>query len=196
MNPKLLGRKYDRIARWWHENHDNSSYGLAQVERALNFSVKRETALDVGCGAGGRVVRMLQNHGFNITGIDVSQEMIRLAREQHPSMTFLHQDICTWETDRHFDLIVAWDSIFHLPLEMQHPVVAKLCRLLSEGGVLIYSFGDAEGEHEDCWQGDRFHYSSIGINGNLRVLMENGITCRHLELDQWPQKHAFLIGVK
>ena len=139
---------------------------------------------------------LLQNQGFSVTGIDVSRVMIELARENHPDQTFEVQDICTWETDRKFDFIVAWDSIFHLPLEAQERVVGKLCNLLAGGGVLIYTFGDAIGEHDDTWHGDRFHYSSIGIDGNLGVLVSNGVTCKHLELDQWPENHVYLIGVK
>jgi len=196
MEPLVLGTKYDKIAKWWSECHFNSEYGVKQFEKALNFAPKSGNALDVGCGAGGRFVRILQNHGFRITGIDVSKEMIKLAKQHHPNEEFYVQDICRWETDQNFEFIIAWDSIFHLPFAMQEPVVTKLCNLLVKGGLLIYTFGDAYGEHDDHWHNDTFHYSSIGIDGNLRILAKNGVTCKHLELDQWPQNHIFVIGVK
>lgn len=66
----------------------------------------------------------------------------------------------------------------------------------SDGGVLVYTFGDALGEHTDEWHGDMFYYSSTGIKGNLRVLSDTGVSCKHLELDQWPEKHVYIIGVK
>jgi SAM-dependent methyltransferase len=44
--------------------------------------------LDVGCGSGGRFIRLLQNKGFKITEIDVSLEMITLARHNHPEENF------------------------------------------------------------------------------------------------------------
>ena len=173
-----------------------SQYGIRQLERALNFCTRTGPALDVGCGVGGRMIELIQQRGFQVTGIDVSAEMIRLARKNHPGGDFLFADICTWDTERRFDFIVAWDSIFHLPLAMQEPVVKKMCRLLMDGGVLLYTFGDAEGEHDDVMRGEVLHYSSIGIRGNLRVLAETGLTCKHLELDHWPEKHAYIIGVK
>lgn len=142
------------------------------------------------------MVRLMQEKEFRVTGLDVSAEMIRLARQCHPGEAFIVGDICTWDTDSRFQLIVAWDSIFHLPLAMQEPVVKKMCRLLARDGVLIYTFGDAVGEHDDVMQGEILHYSSIGIEGNLRVLAEAGVACRHLELDQWPEKHAYVIGIK
>lgn len=196
MEPSILGMKYDKIAHWWHDQHDHSTYGLSQLERALGLVSAGEKALDVGCGAGGRFVRILQNHGFSVTGLDISKEMVRLAADNHPEHNFMHQDICSWETEERFDFIVAWDSLFHLPLVMQRPVVTKLCKLLAENGVLIYTFGNAEGEHTDQWQNDTFYYSSIGINKNMQLLIENGLSIVHLELDQYPEKHVYAIAIK
>lgn len=122
--------------------------------------------------------------------------MIKLAKKNHPDESFIFADICRWESEQKFDFIVAWDSIFHLPLREQQPVLKKLCTLLADNGVLIYTFGDSMGEHEDNWHGDTFSYSSIGINENLKILAANGVTCKHLELDQFPLNHVYIVGVK
>lgn len=196
MEPSVLGTKYDKIARWWHDSQASSDYGVEQLKKALGFCCTTEKALDAGCGTGGRLIRLLKEKGFAITGIDVSQAMISLAKEHHPDENFFVQDICTWKTQEKFDFILAWDSLFHLPLPMQKPVVLKLCHLLSSGGILIYTFGNAEGEHTDQWCGDTFYYSSIGINKNLKLLIDNGLTILHLELDQYPEKHTCLIATK
>jgi 2-polyprenyl-3-methyl-5-hydroxy-6-metoxy-1,4-benzoquinol methylase len=196
MEPSVLGTKYDKIAQWWHDQHVESAYGVNQFQRAVNFARRGGKALDVGCGSGGRFVRILEGNDFSVTGLDVSNEMIRLASVNHPEHKFLHEDICSWETEEKFDLIVAWDSIFHLPLAMQKPVVSKLCQLLAEGGILIYTFGNAEGEHTDEWHDDTFYYSSIGINENVQVLINNGLSVLHLELDQYPAKHVYTIATK
>lgn len=196
MKPSVTGTKYDKIAQWWHDQNVESSYGVSQLERAVGFTSNRGRALDVGCGAGGRFIRVLQCQGFSITGLDVSKEMVKLASENHPEHTFLHQDICTWDTTEKFDFVVAWDSIFHLPLAMQKPVLTKLCQMLTEGGVLLYTFGNAEGDHTDKWHDDTFYYSSIGINENMQLLMKNGLSVLHLEQDQYPEKHVYAIATK
>ena len=196
MEPSLLGTKYDKIAQWWHDQHTESSYGVEQFQRAVKFAEHGGKALDVGCGAGGRFIRILQGNDFTVTGLDISKEMVGLASANHPEHKFLHQDICSWETEEKFEFIVAWDSIFHLPLVMQKPVVSKLCQILSKGGILIYTFGNAEGEHIDQWRNDTFYYSSIGINENMHVLLNNGMSILHLELDQYPEKHVYAIATK
>lgn len=196
MEPSVLGTKYDKIAQWWYDQHVESSYGVNQLQRAVKFAPRGGKALDVGCGAGGRFIRVLESSNFSVTGLDVSKEMIRLASKNHPEHQFLHQDICSWETAEKFDFIVAWDSIFHLPLGMQKPVISKLCQLLTEGGAIIYTFGNAKGEHTDQWHNDTFHYSSIGINENVQELLNNGLSILHLELDQYPEKHVYTIATK
>ncbi|MDZ4185492.1 MAG: class I SAM-dependent methyltransferase [Desulfuromonadales bacterium] len=196
MKPQELGKKYDKIAQWWHEQHQDSRYGMKQLDMALKFASEGRLALDVGCGAGGRIIRKLEEQGFAVTGLDVSEAMVNLAHRHHPDASFLVQDICTWETDKTFDFIIAWDSIFHLPLHMHQPVIDKLCTLLKMNGVLIYTFGNATGEHTDRWQEEEFYYSSIGINGNLTALINNGLTVMHLELDQFPENHVYVVAQK
>jgi SAM-dependent methyltransferase len=196
MDPILLGNKYDNIAQWWHTKHHDSQYGIAQLERALEFRADGGKALDVGCGAGGRFINMLQAKNYSVTGIDVSVEMIKLSQINNPQHQFIHADICSWESKKTFDLIVAWDSLFHLPLNKQKSVLEKFCHILNPEGVLMYSFGDDVGEHTDQWHNDTFYYSSIGIQENCRLLTALGLTITHLELDQYPEKHVYLIAKK
>ena len=188
-----IGEKYNKIASWWHNYHKDSDYGLNALQRAITYCKNHGTALDVGCGSGGRVVRQLENHGFQVTGIDISPQMIAIAKDTHPKVKFLVADICNWQSDHKYDLIVGWDSLFHLPLEMHDPVLIKLCGMLKTGGVFMYTLGDGYGEHESDWHNDKFYYSTIGINKNLKVIMENNCECRHLELDQYPEKHVVMI---
>lgn len=191
-----IGQQYDKIATWWSDHHVNSDYGVPQVERALAFAPNGGKALDVGCGAGGRFVRLFQKQGFEVTGLDASAEMINLAKKHHPNSRFVHADIGDWDTDKKFDFILAWDCLFHLPLNMQKLVLSKLCRMLSSGGIMIHTFGDDVGEHTDNWQGQEFYYSSIGISQNIELLSQNQLSLLHLELDQFPEKHAYIISRK
>ncbi len=194
--PDNIGQQYDEIALWWNDRHKASNYGVAQVEKALAFSNASGKALDVGCGAGGRLMKLLEDRGFEITGIDASSEMINLARLNHPKNLFIEDDIRFWDTDMQYDFILAWDCLFHLPLDMQKPVLAKLCRMLSKHGVMIHTFGDGVGAHTDTWLGQEFYYSSIGIRQNIELLFENGLSIMHLELDQFPEKHVYTISRK
>jgi predicted TPR repeat methyltransferase len=169
---------------------------VPQVIRALTFAASQGKALDVGCGSGGRFVRLLKERGFDVTGVDASAEMINLAQTNHPDSLFLQKDIRQWNTKTRFDFILAWDCLFHLPLNMQKLVLSKLCRMLSEGGIMIHTFGEGVGDHTDNWRGQEFSYSSIGITQNIELLHENGLSVLQLELDQFPEKHVYVISRK
>ena len=191
-----IGAQYDKIAKWWQDYHTSSNYGAAQLTRALKFAKPGGKALDVGCGSGGRLIKLLEDAGFKVTGLDASSQMIALAQANHSGADFVHADIQQWDSDQTFDFILAWDSLFHLPLAAQRPVLEKLCGLLSKGGVMLHSFGDDIGEHTDVWKGQTFAYSSIGIAANIDILNRSDLYVRHLELDQYPEKHAFIISQK
>jgi hypothetical protein len=77
---------------------------------------------------------------------------------------------------------------------MHKPVIDKLCDMLQKDGLLMYTFGNAIGEHSSEWLNDTFYYSSIGINENLQLLLNKGLTILHVELDQDPERHVFVIA--
>jgi predicted TPR repeat methyltransferase len=143
MSPAETAVRYDKIARWWQENVPGS-YGLAALERALAFAPEGGVSLDVGCGSQGRFMRVLREYGFQTEGIDVSSAMIELARELDPASRFYTADIAAWEFPKRYDFVSAWDSTFHLPLELQEPVLKKLCEGLAPGGILLFTCGGGE----------------------------------------------------
>jgi 2-polyprenyl-3-methyl-5-hydroxy-6-metoxy-1,4-benzoquinol methylase len=198
MQPHDVATSYDQIAQRWVAADFNRANGIAQHRRALQFLGRTGTALDVGCGSSGRFLDLLLAEGFDVEGLDLSTEMLRLARQSHPAVRFHQADICTWQAAKHYDLISAWDSIWHVPLSCQEPVLKKLCGSLTAGGVFIWTTGGLDGpsEKQDAAMGPPMYYSVLGIPRTLQVLAESGCVCRHLEYDQFPEKHVFLIAQK
>ena len=192
MTPEQVAASYDQIADRWL---DLSTYGFAQIERAVAFVKHKGAALDVGCGAG-RCLDLLARHGFATDGIDLSPAMIVLARDRYPEARLFNADMCRWELPRSYDLIVAWDSVWHVPLDQQAAVLTKICRGLSSGGVLVFSTGgtDAPGEKRDSCMGPPMYHATLGVPKTLQVLAEAGCVCRHLEYDQYPEDHVYLIA--
>jgi len=195
MHPSDIGKSYDLLAQKWLEPRTD---GLAQFKRAVQFVPNGKFALDVGCGCNPRFIDLLGEHGFQVEGIDVSNEMLRLAKQNRPEISFHLQDICTWDLPRRYDFISAWDSTWHLPLGQQKPVLAKLCDGLAPGGVIIFTTGglDEPSEKSDSSMGPPVHYSVLGIPDTLQLLTEFGCVCRHLEFDQYPEKHLYIIAQK
>ena len=104
---------------------------------------------------------------------------------------------CEWVFLRKYETsISASDSIWHLPLVEQEPVLKKILHGLTSGGVCIFTTGglDAPSEKVDSAMGPQMYYSVLGIPNLLKLISEAGCICRHLEYDQYPELHLYVIA--
>jgi SAM-dependent methyltransferase len=196
MTPTEIAKSYDQLAEQWNSDGFPRNNGIEQHERAIAFLKDKRHALDVGCGSSGRIIDLLKGHGFDVEGVDISHRMIELAKRRHPGITFHHADICQWNLPRRYDLISAWDSIWHVPLAHQEPILKKMMQGLAPGGVCIFTTGglDAPSEKVDSAMGQPMYYGVPGIPNILKLLSETGCICRHLEYDQYPELHLYVIA--
>jgi SAM-dependent methyltransferase len=190
-----VAASYDTLAALWHGDAFPRDNGIAQHERAVSFCSQKRQAIDIGCGSSGRIIELLVAHGFEVEGLDLSVRMIELATRRHPEITFHHADICNWPFPRRYDLISAWDSIWHVPLPQQDAVLAKLMQNLTPGGVCVFTMGglDAPAEKVDAAMGPDMYHATLGIPRVLELIAGVGCVCRHLEFDQFPEPHVYLI---
>ncbi|ABI59316.1 class I SAM-dependent methyltransferase [Nitrosomonas eutropha] len=195
MNPQDVGDSYDLIAHRWQSDCFPRDDGIAQHEKAVAFTTLRGAALDIGCGGSGRVIEFLLNHGFSTEGLDISRKMLELALSRHPHLTFHHADICRWQFPYLYNFISAWDSVWHVPLRAQKQVLLKILAGLSLGGVAIFTIGGTEepSEISNTYMGPPMYHSTLGIPRTLEVIAQAGAVCRHLEYDQYPQPHVYII---
>jgi len=198
MDPRETAATYDKIARHWAGEGMDRKNGLAQHERAVRFCRGRGPAIDIGCGSSGRIIDFLLAQKFAVEGLDLSGGMLALAKAKHPAVRFHQADICAWEFPRQYDFISAWDSIWHVPLARQPGVLRKFCAGLNPGGVFIFTSGgvDTPGEVTNPCHGEPLYHAAPGIPELLRIIDGTGCICRHLELDQWPESHLYLIVQK
>ncbi len=197
MNSKELGENYNRIAEWWTDTQmKKPEYGMEYIQKAMGYARKKSKFLDIGCGGTGRVIDEALKNDFEISGIDVSSEMIKLAKAKHPNVNFINGDFIEWETKDYFDLIIAWDSIFHAPLSLQKEVTMKMCSLLNPGGVLLFTGGSYTGEASGKMEGVLFEYGTIGYRGYLDIIEEMKCKIILMEEDQYPAGHIVFICQK
>ncbi len=195
MTPEQTASSYNQIAEHWDCQEFDLNNGIPQHERALQFVSKFSRALDIGCGSSGRIIELLLKRGFEVEGLDVSQEMLKRAQRHHPDVQFHLADICSWKFQKDFDFISAWDSIWHIPLNAQLSVLRKICSGLTQGGVFVFTTGGVEKPDEithPCF-GQPLYHAAPGISAVLRTIEEAGCLCRHLEYDQHPEKHVYVI---
>jgi SAM-dependent methyltransferase len=95
------------------------------------------SVIEIGCGTG-RLVRAVAGRAEVVVGIDVSPEMIRLARERardDPRICFVCADFLTYPmSESRFDCVISVATLHHFPPAM---ALARMKALLRPGGVLV-----------------------------------------------------------
>jgi SAM-dependent methyltransferase len=93
--------------------------------------------LDFGCGSG-RWVDFFARRGCRYSGVDISSELLRMARGRWPEASFsAMQDGRIPYPDSSFDVACSITVIHHNPYETQEALAAELSRVIREGGYLI-----------------------------------------------------------
>lgn len=95
-----------------------------------------------------------------------------------------------------YDLIVAWDSTFHVPHDLQAATVRRLCSALAPGGILLFTGGDVDGEITGEMDGVEFYYSSLTVSEHRALLRDSGCTCILSDHDQPGERHVVFIARK
>jgi SAM-dependent methyltransferase len=135
-------------------------------------------ALEIGCGPG-RLMRPMSRHFVEIHGVDVSDEMIGLAREKlrdlpnaHPYVTD-GASLAQFEAES-FDFVYSYAVFQHIPSrEVVFQYLREIRRVMKTGGLARLQFnglprgGESRGsesdggESYDTWAGARFSSSEI-----------------------------------
>ena len=150
---QLVESGYDRIA----ERYLAWAGGIDDPGRARMLDLLLERlppggdVLDLGCGAGvPSTVRLAERH--RVTGVDISQEQLRLARERLPHAELVHADLASVEfPDASFDGVTCFYALGHLPREQLGGVFRSVRGWLRPGGWFLTSLAcgdnaDASGE--------------------------------------------------
>ncbi|MDX2593900.1 MULTISPECIES: class I SAM-dependent DNA methyltransferase [Streptomyces] len=99
---------------------------------------------DLGCGPG-RVTAHLHALGVDVFGVDLSPEMIAVARRTHPGLRFGVGSMTALDLEGGtLGGIVAWYSTVHTPPESLPAVFAECHRVLAPGGHLLLAFKAGE----------------------------------------------------
>jgi uncharacterized protein YceH (UPF0502 family)/protein-L-isoaspartate O-methyltransferase len=115
-----------------------------------------DPVVEVGCGPG-HVTAYLAEAGVDATGLDLTPEMVALARERHPDGVYEVGDLRTLMRPVNgsgWAAVLGWYSLIHLAASELPGAVEALTRPMSPGGLLVLALhAGAEVRHHDTWFG-------------------------------------------
>lgn len=132
---------FDELASSWDEKNADSD-GAKKIVKQFKESIAGKSVLDVGCGTGVLYPYLQRTKAKSITAIDISDEMIKLARDKYPEGNFLCKDVLELESKEKFDTIIMYNVYPHLMKKKK--LVDKVSSLLNENGVFIVAHGSSK----------------------------------------------------
>ena len=165
---------YKKHARAWTELRGNVLYEKAWLDHFLARIPQHSKILDLGCGSGKPIADYLIQHDHKITGVDSSDVMIEMARQNFPEQHWLQADMRTVEFDQKFNAILAWDSFFHLTPNDQRQMFSQFTRFAQQGTALMFSSGPSHGEAIGDLFGDALYHASLAPEEYRALLKQSG----------------------
>jgi SAM-dependent methyltransferase len=123
---------------------DAASRRPEMIDRIVEWIVERTALvpgariLDLGCGPGLYSSR-LTSQGFEVTGMDISENSLRYAREHDPHSTYVLGNYLQLDAHERFEAVVLIDGDFCvLKDDDRDTVLENIYRALCRGGWLVF----------------------------------------------------------
>jgi SAM-dependent methyltransferase len=196
---KLINSQaYNHLATWyldWINTQSSTSPSPRETYALKVLELKRSekaasssppSILELGCGPGVPITRLLLDQGAHVLANDISPEQIRLAKaaNRSPRATFVPGDMAALSLPAAgFDGVVCFFTLFHLPRAEQGPMLAKIYEWLKPGGLLVCNF--ATFDEEEIYgemMGHGIFWSGFGVEGNREMLTDVGFEIEREEV--------------
>jgi SAM-dependent methyltransferase len=134
-------KPYQKIAYMYDKDWGKFSSKYMSIISFVNESQEYSpsTFLDIACGTG-KLLAELYAKGYQVVGLDLSSDMISIARSNNPDIEFIVGDMCSFNLDRRFDIITcAFDSLNYLLTDNQMRIaLSNINSHLNDTGYFIF----------------------------------------------------------
>lgn len=134
---------YTHLAEWFEYLNDDCGYeNWSQYFIAKLKAYPLKTGLDIGCG-GGWFTRAFQRAGYQMTGLDVSAEMLDFAQQtalkEGVRSEYLLGDITKFKSPKKFHFATAInDCINYIPKTKLDAAFKNVRNALAKGGIFLF----------------------------------------------------------
>lgn len=192
---EIVRKGYDKLAEKYQTIRDTFD-SKKELDEFASLMPKNAKVLDVGCGAGVPVAQFLVERGFDVTGIDFSESMLKLARKNVPKAIFILKDMTEldFEADS-FDGLTAFYSIIHVPREKHLSLFQSFHRILKPEGIMLISLGSDEWEATEDYYGAEMFWSHYSPKKSLQLIKKAGFEIiSDSFLERGGEKHYWLLA--
>ena len=182
---------YENIAARFIKIRGQSIHGIgvSSVRNWTQTLLPGSSVLDLGCGTGIPISKVLIEEGMTVYGIDASATLIHEFQQNFPEVAVACEPVeDSLFFNRKFDAIIAWGLIFLLSGDAQIKVIQKAASALQPGGKLLFTAPCQQTEWEDILT--KQPSRSLGAEKYKKVLSASGLTLIE-EFEDEGENHYF-----
>jgi len=137
---------FDALAYGWDGNqvHDEEIITFILDKGEI---VKGKRVLDVACGTGVLFPDYIRR-GARVTGVDISSEMLRIAKNKYPDIQLICADAEEYSFEKDYDAVMIYNAFPHF--SNPEKLIKNLWNALNIGGRFTVAHGISEKELEKC----------------------------------------------
>ncbi|SEF71069.1 Ubiquinone/menaquinone biosynthesis C-methylase UbiE [Caloramator fervidus] len=136
--------QYKDLALYYDEmmdvDYDSWTNFLISLFKKYDLDYIDKTVLELGCGTGNMTLK-LANLGLKVIALDISQEMLNVARDKvKKGVIFVNEDMKNIDFDKKFDFVFSFCDGFNYILEEDELflIFKKVYNLLKEEGLFVF----------------------------------------------------------
>ncbi|MBM3812121.1 MAG: methyltransferase domain-containing protein [Acidimicrobiia bacterium] len=185
-----FGRRKQSREEFFATAHDQVRGFERELKRLPEAAPQSRRALEIGCGPG-RLMLPLSRHFGEIHGVDISEEMIELARRNLAAVRNAHprhapnSNLEAFASDS-FDFVYSYAVFQHIPdREVVTGYLKEAQRVLKPGGILRCQINGLpeQAPQYDTWSGVRISYRDVRAfarEQGLELLALEGIETQYM----------------
>ncbi|WP_421704339.1 class I SAM-dependent methyltransferase [Aliiroseovarius sp.] len=176
-SPEMILETYESVAEGFARARNRSLFERKWLDRLLNHAPARLPArrvLDLGCGPGLPIAAYLSDRGCAVTGVDGAASMVALFRRNLPRATGVEDDMRGLDLGEKFEVVLAWNSFFHLSADDQRGMFATFAAHAAPRAVLMFTSGPSAGEAIGEVEGQPVYHASLAPEEYRKLLVDNG----------------------
>ncbi len=159
------------------------------------YITKGAAILDLGCGPANNINTLFKlDSTCTFTGVDLSEEFIRLAQRRFPQFTFLHQDINNLHLTSTYQTILASFCIVHLTDPETEHLFYTISELLEDNGCLYLSYmnGDSQGFESTSFSKEPIFFNYYRDEHIINLLNKYNLSLREAGKEDYPEEDGSL----
>ena len=154
---------YDLIYSGFKDYEAETAHIAATVKR---IAPDARDVLDVACGTGEHARLLCERHGYQVDGLDIEHEFVRLAQQKNACGRFWQADMRAFDTPKRYDVILClFSSIAYVKtIENVRSVLSNFAKHVGENGLIVVE----PWYPPEAWTPGSLYMTTVD-DGNLKV---------------------------